>query len=342
MAKKQLNLTYALKDNVITSIADVESGLKCGCTCPACGEPLVAKKGEKMMHHFAHHAGQNCEYGYESSLHLAAKDILSKAKKIVLPPVCVVFPDSYKNDELICAEKEIDIDRVELEKRYNDIIPDVVIYAGGKQLFVEIYVTHTIDANKLEKIKAANISTIEINLSKRTNTITTEELTNILMGTSNEKVWRYNAVAHKYLQRFYQIADKRKIVSRGYAMQVDNCPVKARTWRGKPYANFIDDCLCCKYCISNAGEDEMLCSGRQRIATPKDFDTSEIKRIKESDDERENLRDSAFAGGTCPNCGCKLVERHSQYGTFWGCSSFPHCRFTASPDPATGEIIMKA
>ncbi len=49
--------------------------------------------------------GHNCEYGYESSLHLAAKDILSKAKKIVIPPVYVKFPDSYKKDELVCEEK---------------------------------------------------------------------------------------------------------------------------------------------------------------------------------------------------------------------------------------------
>ena len=59
MVKSQLNLTYALKDGIITSISNVESGLKCGCVCPACDMPLVAKKGEKMMHHFAHHAGHN-------------------------------------------------------------------------------------------------------------------------------------------------------------------------------------------------------------------------------------------------------------------------------------------
>ena len=145
MTKKQLNLTYALKDGVITHIETVERGLKCGCVCPACGKPLVAKKGTVMMHHFAHHAGQNCEYGYETSLHLAAKEILSHARKIMLPPVYVHLPDSPRRDELLFEEREIPIDHVELEKRYGDIIPDVVIYAGGKQLFVEVFVTHRID-----------------------------------------------------------------------------------------------------------------------------------------------------------------------------------------------------
>lgn len=33
-------------------------------------------------------------------------------------------------------------------------------------------------------------------------------------------------------------------------------------------------------------------------------------------------------GDICPFCGSKLVERNSKYGAFYGCSSFPKCRFT--------------
>lgn len=32
--------------------------------------------------------------------------------------------------------------------------------------------------------------------------------------------------------------------------------------------------------------------------------------------------------GICPKCGGKLVERHGKYGTFWGCSNYPKCKFT--------------
>ena len=133
---KHSNLIYALKDGAITSISDVQSGLKCGCVCPACGAPLVARKGSKMMHHFAHHAGDNCEYGYESSLHLAAKDILSQATKMTIPPVYVHFPHSPKKDELVSQEIEIEIDRVELEKRFDNIVPDIVVYSGNRCFFI--------------------------------------------------------------------------------------------------------------------------------------------------------------------------------------------------------------
>lgn len=30
----------------------------------------------------------------------------------------------------------------------------------------------------------------------------------------------------------------------------------------------------------------------------------------------------------CPQCGGELVKRKGQYGTFYGCSGFPSCRFT--------------
>lgn len=335
---KRNQLIYALKDGVATSIEDVESGLKCGCICPSCGEPLVAKKGTKRMHHFSHYSGHDCEYGYETSLHLAAKEILSTANRIMLPAVYIQFPNSPKAQELYCEAKEISIERVELEKRFQDVIPDVVIYAGGKQLFLEVFVTHAIDDIKLRKLKQADISTIEIDLSKKEHSISLEELRSILLDNSEEKKWMYNSIANKYLGYFYSAADQRDIVSRSFALHVDNCPIKARTWHGKPYANFIDDCHSCKYCISYQFEGGMLCSGRRRIATVADLHTPENERIDRSNKEITESKNRSFEKGYCPNCGGKIVERAGPFGAFWGCSNYPHCRFKAAPDPQTGEI----
>ena len=35
-----------------------------------------------------------------------------------------------------------------------------------------------------------------------------------------------------------------------------------------------------------------------------------------------------IALGICPKCGGKLVQRHGKYGSFWGCSNYPNCKFT--------------
>ena len=35
------------------------------------------------------------------------------------------------------------------------------------------------------------------------------------------------------------------------------------------------------------------------------------------------------ASGICPKCGGALVKRIGRYGSFYGCSNYPKCRFTA-------------
>ncbi|MBO4558078.1 MAG: NERD domain-containing protein [Bacteroidales bacterium] len=39
-------------------------------------------------------------------------------------------------------------------------------------------------------------------------------------------------------------------------------------------------------------------------------------------------KNEAFTSGRCPRCGGKLVLRSGKYGKFYGCSSYPKCRYT--------------
>lgn len=47
-------LTYVLNEiRQLIDVDNVPTGNKCGCSCPACKEPLIAKnQGEKQIHHF--------------------------------------------------------------------------------------------------------------------------------------------------------------------------------------------------------------------------------------------------------------------------------------------------
>lgn len=263
MSDAPLKLTYALKDGVITHISKVESGLACGCICPACGDKLIAKKGQVVRHHFAHHSKEPCEYGLETALHLAAKEIIASAKEMTIPQVRVIFPKGCKPSILIHESMVVKIDRVELEKRFDDIIPDIAVYSGNKKFFVEIFVTHAIDERKLKKVKDMDISTIEIDLSKMTD-FSEIELTKVVLGNNPRKTWKYNRVEEKLLQKYIGTSEKLWIKERGFTIHVDNCPKKMRTWRGKPYANVIDDCLACESLISWEGESNyILCIGKQ-------------------------------------------------------------------------------
>lgn len=327
MSKKSINLINAIKDNMLVSIHDVASGIKCGCVCPSCGEALIAKKGQKMSHHFAHASGKTCEYGYETSLHLTAKELLSKSKSITVPAVYLNFQQTNKHSELISESMEIKIDHVELEMQTGTIIPDVVVYSGKKHFFIEIFVTHKTDNEKLVKIKSLDTSTIEIDLSKFNKAITTEELRDILLSDNANKKWIYNSISNKWYNKFFEVSETLQPIKRGLASHVDYCPLKMRVWKGKPYANLVDDCFYCDYCI-HVTEDEIICSGKSRIALIKDFDIPEEERIKKDVDKADKIVKVSLKPEKCPNCGGKLILRDGKYGKFKGCANYPKCNYT--------------
>lgn len=70
----------------VASIHEVPNGLACNCNCPSCGARLVAKQGAESAWHFAHYGVTPCATGYETALHLAAKQLIADASTLQLPP----------------------------------------------------------------------------------------------------------------------------------------------------------------------------------------------------------------------------------------------------------------
>lgn len=259
-----LKLPFGLKDNKLVQIFDVESGLKCNCFCPACGHPLVAKKGSVVMHHFAHHKQSDCQTALETSLHLAAKKVIEDAGYIMLPKVRDdIF---YLRQIELSDSMKLYFDKIYLEKRFDDFIPDIIIEKNNKLLFVEIYVTHSVDGIKLDKIQKSKISTIEVDLSKEKYQIDFNKLKEQVVDSLENKKWLYNSKRDDLHKKIINQSLKKIIIYRGLARHVDGCPLPARIWKGKPYANFTDDCLGCKYFIVpqiDEREDLMYCIGHK-------------------------------------------------------------------------------
>lgn len=321
------NLIYALSNGTLVSVEDVPAGLKCDCFCPACGEQLVAKKGQKMIHHFAHRAGTNCAFGYQTSLHLLAKEILAHARRMVVPELYLRPDKPWLRDHLISPAREIFIDDVAVEQNYGSIIPDVAVYADGKKFFVEIYVTHAVDAEKLAKLEQAGISTIEIDLSKTDRYIQAADLSEVLLGNSENKKWIFNTQVDKYYQAFLQVSEKRLIFSKGRVDYTDFCPRKLHWVNGKPCASQLDDCFNCDYQFE-VGDDYVLCMGRSLVTS--------IDDLKKPRKERRPCRTSPVNFKTmadaklwiCPDCGYPLRRVEGKNGAFIGCSNYPWCNFT--------------
>lgn len=335
-SKMKQNMIYALRNDALVHISEVDSGLSCKCTCTACGEMLVAKKGTKVMHHFAHKSTIECEYGYQTSLHLAAKKIISESKKINLPALYLIFPETGKREFLI-EEKEVQVLSVTLERKIDNIIPDILLETDIGKIIIEIFVTHQIDDEKMRRIKRVGISTIEINLSEFERDITDGDLKQILIADNQYKSWIYNEMREEVYQKFLRISERKEVIRRNYALHVDGCPIRKRMWKGNAYANFTYDCEECEYFIAykkmrNDEEDkhEIWCSGKQLIAHLADFNIPYEQRVQEYNKKREEELYDLVGQGICPQCGYELVIRNGKYGEFFGCSNYPHCRFTFS------------
>jgi hypothetical protein len=226
-----VQLVYGLKDNKLYHVDQVENGEKCGCVCPNCGDILIAKQGEINDHHFAHKA-KECDitYAQETILHLMAKEVLSKCRTFLLPPVTLedrfafFSKDEYSKlkstnnvDDLYYKYTKYKriltlVDNVIVEKYLDNIKPDIILEIGETRLVVEIAVTHFIDRKKKEKIFDKQQLTIEIDLSEykdKINEITEVKLRDILLNNMDSKKWIYYDKIHKDIE---EVQNKNKFI----------------------------------------------------------------------------------------------------------------------------------
>ena len=130
-----------------------------------------------------------------------------------------------------------------------DIVPDVIAHVEDRPLLIEVRVTHGIEAQKLARIRSLDLSTLEIDLSAAPRDLGRKDLEELVVGAGIHKRWIHNAFAERQRRRMLAEATARDTIYRGFALHVDGCPLPARVWRGKPYANVIDDCVSCEHAI---------------------------------------------------------------------------------------------
>lgn len=196
----KLKIPFGLCNDKLLPPSLVPQGLSCKCICPSCQAPLVAKRPKKKAWHFAHHQSEGCAKGYETSLHLAAKQVLCEQKQILVPSVEVSASDydeftgiGSKINKSI-SSKLIVLDFVEKENRndFEGIVPDIVAHYRGKLLLVEIAVTSFIDESKLAKLKKLAIPTLEIDLSNSPEIPSLEDIEQLVIREGANRTWIVN------------------------------------------------------------------------------------------------------------------------------------------------------
>lgn len=158
------DLVYGLRpDGTHAHISQVPGGLACGCICPACERTVVARKGTKTVHHFAHYGtGNGCGRGAETNAHIWAKEVLAREKRIMLPAVAA---QQGRERLQLHAPRLFTFADAHLEKALGDIVPDVILTTrDGRRLLVEVLVTHRCGPDKISKLRAESLPTVEVDL----------------------------------------------------------------------------------------------------------------------------------------------------------------------------------
>lgn len=167
MTIKMLKIPFALKNGAIVHISEVESGLRQDCLCPACKNPLVARKGDLKVHHFAHSAETNCQP--ETVIHLLGKQLLAEKLTEAIKSN-TIFPTVWTCS--ICGELHViknllqDVTEVRLEHNLGTLRPDLVLMgaAGEVSSIIEIVVSHPPEANVLEYAAVNSVPLFEYHI----------------------------------------------------------------------------------------------------------------------------------------------------------------------------------
>ncbi len=167
MSKREIKIPYAERDGELVHVSAVDRGLDCGCICPVCKEPVVARKGEVKRHHFAHYAGGMCDP--EGVLHFMGKELLRHRisrnirheRPLRMQWQCCYCGDVHGGNLLKMAES------VELEHAFYGCRPDMTLFDcdGVPVSFIEVIVTHAPEDHVREYCDNHGVTLVQFHIS---------------------------------------------------------------------------------------------------------------------------------------------------------------------------------
>ncbi len=184
MVSQHLLIAKRVNGGAIVTIGELdpsERGLACECECWHCGGRLVARIGKQKRHHFAHHrtADEDPRCG-ESALHLLGKWLITRMSCLPLPSIeanshrlvgrygaVLQSPEHALFGEVSPLSIVTVAEEVSLESGSRaDLLVTGEESGHPLPVAVEIKVTHAVDDEKLERLVAQDLTTVEIDLSE--------------------------------------------------------------------------------------------------------------------------------------------------------------------------------
>ena len=190
-----VQLAWAIQDDQIKHVDEVENGIKCDCICPQCGDKLIARNmGRIKSSHFSHTTDTFCEGAAETALHLAAKDIIISSSEILTPTfdfnpdVLNELSDKRKMDFGEVSNRRFRYKESKKETTVRNFRPDIEIIKDHIKIYIEITVTNKTKKSKIVDFQKNGDLFFEIDLEKVPEDHTRNDLKdNVLFEKSNRR-----------------------------------------------------------------------------------------------------------------------------------------------------------
>lgn len=271
-----------LPDGTLAHVDTIATGTT-GLSCPDCGSELRARKyRSSKTDHFYHLNTEECRSAGETAIHLLGKEIIASSNRLALPLVAFdggkdhgfrseVFVkgrwiDAYDYDYDV-EVLPLDVASVRLEVYRDGIRPDLIVTdTKGRDLFVEILVTHRVGDEKKEVLRSRNNPTIEIDLSGLNRHASFDEVREAVLSHA-PRSWLHNSAiearAAKLAQHESKIQEQRRRKEEAErAEQMKWAAPAVQVWRApaqtRPELWTLTDYQVSADALRRAGGDEIL------------------------------------------------------------------------------------
>lgn len=221
---------FGLRDGRLQFVSDVPTGRACGCVCPdpTCAQPLIAKNrpsiDRRRAYHFTHVSESTSCSGRESAIHRMAKQLLLDAKSIALPAWISTADVEIRPKTVSLAGTP----RAEVTLLDGRLRPDIRIEPqsdgwANTPLYVEIRVTHPVDALKSSLIREGRFNVIEIDLSDATDdaVVDEQEFRRLVLESDRNRSWIHlDAASYLSTELGQFIYDVRHAVDEPFAVEI--------------------------------------------------------------------------------------------------------------------------
>lgn len=226
-----VKLPFGIRNGILVHISEItleEKGLACNCFCPNCNEPLIAKKGEVKIHHFAH-SKSNCstEDAMKKAFEYLLKETILKSGYFELPEYTLSYNKNITKVENISDNKVeinltetevvrkrgfISIDKVDIKEKDN--LTEIVIEGNDEKIIIQLILKNFEIIQKFNFNKEEGISVLQIDLRKyydKFNLLDKKTLEDILINEIKNKKWVFsqnaenikNEIVDKNFNRMY-------------------------------------------------------------------------------------------------------------------------------------------